>query len=162
MGEDRRGQAPAGNVRAGESALAVTPRSGGADLPGGSEPRELFEGAVRGYNRHHVDDFAARAHRQIADLQSRLTRALDEAERLRVELAKARQLPADRPAHEKVSERIGQIFTLAGEQAQARKDRAAQEIATLRSQAQKEADTSRAAAISQTEQMLAAAQQGGR
>jgi hypothetical protein len=86
MGEDRRGQASAGNVRAGESALAVTPRS----------------------------------------------------------------------------ERIGQIFTLAGEQAQARKDRAAQEIATLRSQAQKEADTSRAAAISQTEQMLAAAQQGGR
>jgi cell division septum initiation protein DivIVA len=159
MGEDRSGRASARNVRTSESALAVTPSSGAADLPGGPRPGELFEGAVRGYNRHHVDDFAARAYRQVADLEVRLTRALDESERLRVELAQARQVPADRPAHEEVSERIGRIFTLAGEQAQAQKDRAAQEIATLRFQAQQEADTSRAAAISQTEQMLAAAQE---
>jgi len=144
MGEDRQSQVLAGNVRAGGSA---------------SGPGEPFEVAVRGYSRRHVDEFADRARRQVADLEERLARALGEAERLRAELATARQPPVNRPAHEEVSERIGQIFTLAGEHAQAQKDRAAQEIATLRSQAQEEADTCRAAAISQTEQMLAAAQQ---
>ena len=144
MGEDRHGQVLAGNVRAGDSA---------------SGPGEPFEVAVRGYSRRHVDEFADRARRQVADLEERLARALGEAERLRAELATARQPPVNRPAHEEVSERIGQIFMLAGEHAQAQKDHAAQEIAGLRSQAQQEADSCRAAAISQTEQMLAAAQQ---
>jgi len=144
MGEDRHGQVRAGTVRAGDSA---------------SGPGELFEVAVRGYSRRHVDEFADHARRQVTDLEERLARALGEAERLRAELATARQPPANRPAHEEVSERIGQIFTLAGEHVQTQKDRAAEEIARLRSQAQEEAGTCRAAAVSQTEQMLAAAQQ---
>jgi cell division septum initiation protein DivIVA len=131
----------------------------GADLAGGPRPGGLFEVSVRGYSRRHVDEFADRARRQVADLEERLARALGEAERLRADVATARQPPANRPAYEEVSERIGQLFTLAGEQAQAQKDRAAQEIASLRSQAQEEADTCRAAAVSQTEQMLAAAQE---
>ena len=120
---------------------------------------EVFDVAVRGYNRRDVDDFAEHARRQVADLEEQLARALGEAERLRAELATARQPPADRPAHEEVSERIGQIFTLAGQETQAQQDRAAQAIATLRFQAQEEANTCRDAAISQTQQMLAAAQE---
>jgi cell division septum initiation protein DivIVA len=137
----------------------VTPGRDGADLPGGQGPGELFEGAVRGYSRRNVDDFAGRARRQVADLEEQLSRALDEAERLRAELTIARQPPVSRPAHEEVSGRIARIFSQAGEEAQARKDRAAQEITTLRSQAQQEADTCRAAAIGQAQQLLAAAQE---
>ncbi|MGB6582288.1 MAG: hypothetical protein WBF34_30695, partial [Streptosporangiaceae bacterium] len=120
---------------------------------------EVWDVAVRGYNRRDVDGFAERARRQVADLEEQLARALGEAERLRAELATARQPPANRPAHEEVSERIGQIFTLADQETQAQQDRAAQAIATLRFQAQQEATTCRDAAISQTKQMLAAAQE---
>ena len=158
MGKNSRDQAPAGNAR-GQAAPHVTPESGGADLPGGPVADEVFDVAVRGYSRRGVNDFADRARRQVAELEERLALALGEAERLRAELAAARQPPAIRPAHEEVSERIGQIFTLAGQETQGQQDRAAQEIATLRSQAQEEADTGRAAAISQTQQMLAAAQE---
>jgi cell division septum initiation protein DivIVA len=120
---------------------------------------EVFDVAVRGYNRRNVDDFAEHARRQVADLEEQLARALGEAERLRAELATARQPPAHRPAYEEVSERIGQMFTLAGQETQAQQDRAAQAIATLGFQAQQEATTCRDAAISQTKQMLAAAQE---
>ncbi len=121
-------------------------------------PGDVFDVAVRGYNRRDVDDFADRARRQVADLEERLALALGEAERLRAELATA-QPPASRPAYEEVSERIGQIFTLAGQQAQGQQDRADQQIAALRSQAQEEADNWRATTISQARQMLAAAQE---
>ena len=93
---------------------------------------EVWDVAVRGYNRRDVDDFAEHARRQVADLEERLARALGEAERLRAELATARQPPVSRPAHEEVSERIGQIFTLADEETQAEKDHAAQAMALLR------------------------------
>ncbi len=135
----------------------MTPARGGADLLGDQEPGEVFEVAVRGYSRREVDDFAGRTRRQVAGLHEQLARALAEADRLRAELVTAQQ-PVSRPAHEEVSARIGQIFTVAGEQAQAQKDRAVQEIATLHSQAQEEAEACQAAAISQTQQMLAAAQ----
>jgi hypothetical protein len=138
----------------------VNPRSSGADLLGGGpEPGEVFDVAVRGYSRRDVNDFTEHARRQVADLEEQLARALGEADRLRAELATARQPPVNRPAHEEVSERIGQIFTLAGDEAQAEKDHAAQAIATLRFQAQEDANTCRDAAISQTRQMLAAAQE---
>jgi hypothetical protein len=159
MGEDSRGPALAGNVRAGAS-VHVNPRSSGADLLGGGpEPGEVFDVAVRGYSRRDVNDFTEHARRQVADLEEQLARALGEEDRLRAELATARQPPVNRPAHEEVSERIGQIFTLAGDEAQAEKDHAAQAIATLRFQAQEDANTCRDAAISQTQQMLAAAQE---
>ena len=136
----------------------MTPGSDGADLPGGPVPGELFEVAVRGYSRRHVDDFAGRARDQVADLEERLSRALDEAERLRAELAAAQLPPASKPMHEEVSERIARTFSAASDDSRARKDRAAQEITTLRSRAQEEVDSSRAAATSQTQQLLAAAQ----
>jgi cell division septum initiation protein DivIVA len=120
---------------------------------------EVWDVAVRGYNRRDVDDFAEHARRQVADLEEQLARALGEAERLRAELATARQPAANRPVHEEVSEQIGQIFTLVGQESQAQQDRAAQAIATLRFQAQQEASTCRDTAIGQTKQMLAAAQE---
>jgi cell division septum initiation protein DivIVA len=137
----------------------VTSDSGGADLLGAPVPGEVFDVAVRGYSRRDVDGFASRARRHVAGLEERLALALGEAERLRAELATAMQPPVSRPAHEEVSERIGQIFTLAGQEAQGQKDHATREIATLRAQAQQEADTCRAAAVSQAQQMLAAAQE---
>ena len=137
----------------------MTPGSGRADRPGVPVPGEVFNIAVRGYSRRDVEDFADRARRQVAELEERLALALGEAERLRAELAATRQAPASRPAHEEVSERIGQIFTRAGEETHGQQDRAVEEIATLRAQAQEEADTCRAAAISQTQQILAAAQE---
>ncbi len=159
MGEDGRGPALAGNVRAGESE-PVAPRGSGADpLSDGPVFGEVFDVAVRGYSRRDVDDFAEHARRQVAALEEQLTRALGEADRLRAELATARQPPVNRPAHEEVSERIGQIFTLAGQETQAEKDYAARAIATLRFQAHEEASACRDAAISQTQQMLAAAQE---
>jgi cell division septum initiation protein DivIVA len=133
----------------------VTPGSDGD----GQVSAEPFEVAVRGYSRRHVDDFAGRARHQVADLEERLFRALDEAERLRAELAAARQPPASRPVHEEVSERIARTFSAASDEARARKDRAAQEITTLLARSQQEADNSRAAAISQARQLLAAAQE---
>ena len=120
----------------------MTPGSDGADLPGGPVPGELFEVAVRGYSRRHVDDFAGRARDQVADLEERLSRALDEAERLRAELAAAQLPPASKPMHEEVSERIARTFSAASDDSRARK----------------EVDSSRAAATSQTQQLLAAAQ----
>ncbi len=137
----------------------MTPESGGADLPFGLLPGEVFDVAVRGYSRRDVDHFASRARRHVADLEERLALALGEAERLRAELTTAMQSPVSKPAHEEVSERVGQIFTLAGQEAQGQKDHATREIATLRAQAQQEAHACRAAAVSQTQQMLAAAQE---
>ena len=55
---------------------------------------EIFEIERRGYSRRQVDEFVAKARsqaRQARDLENRLSHALDENERLRLELSSARQ-----------------------------------------------------------------------
>jgi hypothetical protein len=135
--------------------------------------QEEFELERRGYSRRQVDEYMAKARiqaRQAHDLESRLSHALDENERLRLELSAARQAASGRPPHEEISERVGQILKLADDEAKSQRDRANEEIAKLRadakqetdrqrSEAKQETDKFRAEAQSQAERMLRAAQE---
>jgi F0F1-type ATP synthase membrane subunit b/b' len=136
---------------------------------------DQFEREMRGYNRREVDETFARLRLHLRsledgkhDLEDRLSRGLDEIERLKLELSAARS--SGRPAHEEISERIGQILKLADDEAKSQRNRAEEEIAKLRADAQgetaklradakAETDRSRAEAHEQAERMLSAAQE---
>jgi len=121
---------------------------------------DAFEMQMRGYSRRQVDEFIARCRSQIRDLEQRLTRALDDGEELRRDLATARQQALGaKPAHEEVSERIAQILKLADDEARSQKTKAHEDIARQRNDAQQEADKVRAEARDQAERMLTAAQE---
>jgi cell division septum initiation protein DivIVA len=121
---------------------------------------EEFEMQMRGYSRRQVEDYVARRNAEIRELEQRLSRALDETEHLRREIATVRQQAlAGRPAHEEVSERIAQILKLADDEARAQKGKADDEIAKQRSEAQQESERVRADAREQAERMLTAAQE---
>lgn len=130
-----------------------------ADLMTDLDSEGAFEVQMRGYSRRQVDEFVARSRSQARDLEERLSHALDETERVRLELTAARQGLAGRPAHEEISERVGQILKLADDEAKAQRVRAQEEIAKQREEAKKEADRIRAEAREQTERMLTAAQE---
>src|SRR5579875_3675829 len=115
-----------------------------------------WEREVRGYNRQQVDEYVAWRNQQVRELEGRLSQSLAEVERLRTELAEARETAA-RPAHEEISERVGQILKLAADEAKAERERVAAELAQLREAAKEETDKLRADAQEQAERMLAAA-----
>ena len=71
--------------------------------------------ARRGYDRRQVEEFVARSRREAAGIRDRLARALREAEQLRVDLAAAQR---------------------AAWEAAAQRERAAGELAALRTEAQ--------------------------
>src|SRR5437667_12846754 len=85
---------------------------------------DAFEVQMRGYSRRQVDEFVARSRSQSRDLEERLSQALDETERVRLELTAARQGLSGKPAHEEISERGGQILKLADDEAKAQRNRA--------------------------------------
>jgi cell division septum initiation protein DivIVA len=116
-----------------------------------------WEREVRGYNRQQVDEYVAWRSGQIRDLEGRLAQGLGEVERLRRELAEAREA-GGRPAHEEISERVGQILKLAAEEAKADKTRSAAEIAQMRERAKEETDKLRTDAKRETDQIKAEAQ----
>jgi cell division septum initiation protein DivIVA len=131
---------------------------------------DLFEREMRGYSRRRVDEFVAKTRSQVRDLEDRVSQALDANERLRLELSSAREASAEKPAHEEISERIGQILKLAEDESKAQRGRADEEIAKLREMAQQETaklrddvkaetDKTRAEAHEQAERMLSAAQE---
>src|SRR5580693_6020581 len=131
---------------------------------------DLFEREMRGYSRRRVDEFVAKTRSQIRDLEDRLSQALDGTERLRLELASVREAGAEKPAHEEISERIGQILKLADDESKAQRNRADEEIAKLREDARQDTvklreeakadtDKTRAEAHEQAERMLSAAQE---
>jgi cell division septum initiation protein DivIVA len=131
---------------------------------------DLFEREMRGYSRRRVDEFVAKTRSQIRDLEDRLSQALDGTERLRLELASVREAGAEKPAHEEISERIGQILKLADDESKAQRNRADDEIAKLREdarldtvklreEAKADTDKTRAEAHEQAERMLSAAQE---
>jgi hypothetical protein len=89
-------------------------------------------------------------------------------ERLRLELSAARS--SDKPAHEEISERIGQILKLADDEAKSQRAKVEDEIGRLRAgaeadttklraDAKADTDRSRAEAHEQAERMLSAAQE---
>ena len=123
---------------------------------------DQFEKEMRGYSRRQVDEFVARARSQARELENRkkeLSRALDDNERLRLELSSARQAFDEKPAHAEISERVGQILKLADDEAQAQKSRAAEEIMKLRVDAKEETDKLRADAKQETERFRTEAHQ---
>jgi cell division septum initiation protein DivIVA len=130
-----------------------------ADLMTDLDSEGAFEVQMRGYSRRQVDEFVARSRSQVRDLEERLSHALDETERVRLELTAARQGLSGKPAHEEISERVGQILKLADDEAKAQRGRAQDEIGKQREDAKKEADRIRTEAREQTERMLTAAQE---
>jgi cell division septum initiation protein DivIVA len=130
-----------------------------ADLMPDLDGEGTFEVQMRGYSRRQVDEFIARSRSQTRDLEERLSQALDETERVRLELTAARQGLSGKPAHEEISERVGQILKLADDEAKAQRNRAQDEIGKQREDAKKEADRIRTEAREQTERMLTAAQE---
>jgi cell division septum initiation protein DivIVA len=130
-----------------------------ANLMTDVDGEDAFEVQMRGYSRRQVDEFVARSRSQARDLEERLGQALDETERLRLELSAARQGLSDKPAHEEISERVGQILKLADDEAKAQRSRAQEDIGKQRDDAKKEADRIRTEAREQTERMLNAAQE---
>jgi hypothetical protein len=76
---------------------------------------DQFKVAWRGYDRRQVEEFVAGSRHEAADMRSRLARTLREAEQLRVDLAAARRA----------------AWETAGQG-----ERAARELAALRTQAQ--------------------------
>jgi cell division septum initiation protein DivIVA len=144
-------------------------------LPADLGHEDQFEREMRGYSRRAVDEYVAALRIDLRgledgkhDLEDRLSQALDEVERLKLDLSAARS--AERPAHEEISERIGQILKLADDEAKSQRGKAEDEIARLRSAAQAdteklradakaETDRSRAEAHEQAERMLSAAQE---
>ncbi|HUL26119.1 MAG TPA: ATP synthase F0 subunit B [Streptosporangiaceae bacterium] len=130
-----------------------------ADLMTDLDSEGAFEVQMRGYSRRQVDEFVARSRSQVRELEERLSHSLDETERVRLELTAARQGLAGKPAHEEISERVGQILKLADDEAKAQRNRAQEEIGKQREDAKKEADRIRTEAREQTERMLTAAQE---
>src|SRR6266516_3131092 len=130
-----------------------------ADLMPELGQEDAFEVQMRGYSRRQVDEFVARTRAQIRDLEERLSRSLDDTERVRLDLSTARQDLSNKPAHEEISERVGQILKLADDEAKAQRTRAQDEIVKQRDDAKKEAERYRTEAREQTERMLTAAQE---
>src|SRR5215472_14462817 len=83
-----------------------------------------WEREVRGYNRQQVDNYVAWRAGQVRELDNRLSQSLAEIDRIRIELGEARQSAA-KPAHEEISERVGQILKLAADEAKADRERGA-------------------------------------
>jgi cell division septum initiation protein DivIVA len=116
-----------------------------------------FDSERRGYARRQVDEYIAWRNGQIRELESKLTQSLGEIERLRHELTEAREA-GGRPAHEEVSERVGQILKLAADEAKAERERGKTEIAQMREVAKAETDKLRADVKDETDRYRAEAQ----
>jgi cell division septum initiation protein DivIVA len=130
-----------------------------ADLMPDLGQEDAFEVQMRGYSRRQVDEYVARTRSQIRELEERLSRSLDDSERVRLELSAARQDLSNKPAHEEISERVGQILKLADDEAKAQRNRALDEINKQRDEAKKETERHRTESREQTERMLTAAQE---
>jgi cell division septum initiation protein DivIVA len=116
-----------------------------------------FDSERRGYARRQVDEYIAWRNGQIRELESKLSAGLTEIERLRVELAEAREA-GGRPAHEEVSERVGQILKLAADEAKAEREKVTAEIAAMREAAKDDTDKLRADVKDETDRQRAEAQ----
>ncbi len=117
-----------------------------------------WEREVRGYNRQQVDNYVAWRAGQVRELESRLSKSLAEIEHLRHEVAEARQASV-RPAHEEISERVGQILKLAADEAKADREHGAADANDLRDSARAETDKLRAEVKQETDRIKTEAQE---
>ncbi len=117
-----------------------------------------WEREVRGYNRQQVDNYVAWRAGQVRELESRLSKSLAEIEHLRHEVAEVRQAGA-RPAHEEISERVGQILKLAADEAKADREHGAADANDLREAARAETDKLRAEVKQETDRIKTEAQE---
>jgi vacuolar-type H+-ATPase subunit H len=116
-----------------------------------------FDSERRGYARRQVDEYIAWRNGQIRELESKLNQGLTEIERLRRDLTDAREA-GGRPAHEEVSERVGQILKLAADEAKAERERGAAEVAKVREAAKTETDKLKVDVKEETDRLRAEAQ----
>lgn len=116
-----------------------------------------FDSERRGYARRQVDEYIAWRNGQIRELETKLSQGLTEIERLRMELGEAREA-AGRPAHEEVSERVGQILKLAAEEAKSERERGSVEVSKMREAAKSETDKLRSDVKEETDRLRAEAQ----
>jgi len=157
---DDRDQAARRGERTGTALLTLgATMTNDSDLMPDLGQEDAFEVQMRGYSRRQVDEFVARTRSQIRDLEERVSRSMDETERVRLELSAARQDLSNKPPHEEISERVGQILKLADDEAKAQRSRAQDEIVKQREEAKKEIERYRTEAREQTERMLNAAQE---
>ncbi len=117
-----------------------------------------WEREVRGYNRQQVDNYVAWRTGQVRELESRLSQSLGEIEHLRQEVADARQ-EARRPAHEEISERVGQILKLAADEAKSDRERGLTDANDLREAAKAETEKLRADVTKDVERFKTEAQE---
>jgi cell division septum initiation protein DivIVA len=123
-----------------------------------SEAGMDWEREVRGYNRQQVDNYVAWRAGQVRELESRLSSSLAEIEHLRREVAEVREAGA-RPAHQEISERVGQILKLAADEAKSDRERGAADANDLREAASTETDKLRAEAKQQADRVKTEAQE---
>ncbi len=116
-----------------------------------------FDSERRGYSRRQVDEYIAMRNSHVRQLETRLSQGSAEIERLRRELAEAREAGA-RPAHEEIPERVGQILKLAADQATADLKKVSADITEMRETAKVETEQLRADTKRETDQALAQAQ----
>lgn len=121
---------------------------------------DSFEVVMRGYSRRQVHDYMSRTRNQIRDLEERLTRAIDQVEQSRAELADARRRLSDAPQdYDELGERLSQILKLGEEEAAAKRQVADAEATKLRDDAATEAERMVTSAMERAEGILNAAQQ---
>src|ERR1022692_4203005 len=123
-----------------------------------SEAGMEWEREVRGYNRQQVDNYVAWRAGQVRELESRLSKSLGEIEHLRREVVEVREAGA-RPAHEEISERVGQILKLAADEAKAELEHGAADANDLREAARAETDKLRAEVKQETDRVKTEAQE---
>ncbi|MDP9864425.1 MULTISPECIES: hypothetical protein [Streptosporangium] len=121
---------------------------------------DSFEVVMRGYNRRQVHDYMNRNRNQIRDLEERLARAIEQAERGRIELAEVRRRLSDAPQdYDELGQRLSQILKLGEEEAASKRQVADAEASKLREDAAEEAQRMVSAALERAEGIMNAAQQ---
>jgi chromosome segregation ATPase len=104
------------------------------------ETEPAFDLVRRGYDRHQVDGHIAWLEARLRESESARATAEYAASQAAGEVAATRRELADnRPSWESLGRRVGQILTLAEEQAAELRQRAAADVEGLREQAQKSA-----------------------
>ncbi|MGY1680094.1 hypothetical protein [Geodermatophilus sp. SYSU D01176] len=166
----RRNEAPAGGGSgAAGPHLEYAGRHPSGDLDALLEPRPLFRGALRGYDRLQVDNYVAWAETELLAVRRANDELLSRYGACSAELEISRRLLACSPAGReqvRTSERVGEILRLAADEAARLTEAGAADGDRLRGEARAEADALlrrarevRDAAVADCERMRAEAEE---